>query len=203
MSRATLNICQSKEEKQSQAKMSDSVSPKREEMPACVKRIMIYNKDYKKIICISSRCGKAIKFDQLRYHLGRRHHMNVETSSKATKMARKLGWGEELDWDVQPEDGSAPQVGVAVKEGFRCRHCRRYMSESEEDVEDHCNSHDHGVAEGSAAEHIRYQSWHGYYNVGYWIVDEDKTGEVGVDSGDGTGFSTEERVDGDGDWEIV
>lgn len=112
---------------------------------------------------------------------------------------------------MQPEDGLAPQAGVAVKDAFRCRHCRRYMSESEEDVRDHGNSHDHGVAEGRVAEHIRYQSWYGYYNVGYWIVDEDKTGEVGGDleadlwaySGEGAGSSKEEGSEGDWDWEIV
>lgn len=46
---------------------------------------------------------------------------------------------------MQPEDGLAPQVGVPVKDAFCCRHCRRYMSESEEDVEDYCNSHGHQI----------------------------------------------------------
>ncbi|KFZ20489.1 hypothetical protein V501_00092 [Pseudogymnoascus sp. VKM F-4519 (FW-2642)] len=187
--------------------MSDSKNGAAEAMPAGIKNIIIINHEYKKIICRGKGCGRAIKADNLKKHLQGRHGIRISVAREASQVARGLKWDEELWRNVQPEDGLAPQVGVAVKDAFRCRHCHGYMSESEEDVEDHCNIYHRGVAEGSVAEHIRYQSWYGYYNVGYWIVDEDKIGEVrgdlGAYSGEGTGASMEERFEGDWDWEIV
>ena len=77
---------------------------------------------------------------------------------------------------MQPEDGLAPQVGVAVKDAFRCKRCRQYASIFPGNVDVHWDYHGHGVTEGDNAEKVRVQTWYGRFADGYrnsfWVVDE-------------------------------
>lgn len=148
-----------------------------DEMPARVKRLIIFNHEYRKIICMGSKCGKAIKFEEVRDHLGGTHNVSVGDSSQVTRIARQLGWRKRLWGNVRPEDGSAPQVGLAVRDGFRCPYCRRYVSIYFNDVDDHWEDEHYG-SEGSRAERVQFQTWEGFFRDGYyhkyWVVGEEE-----------------------------
>lgn len=77
MCRATSDVCKSKEEKQTQAKMSDSKNGVTEAMLAGVGNFISFNYKYKKIICSGSGCGTAITFNELGQHLGRKHYVGT------------------------------------------------------------------------------------------------------------------------------
>lgn len=64
------------------------------------------------------RGGRAIKAVNLRKHLQIRHQIGFSVAKNASQVARGFRWDEELWGNVQPEDGLAPQVGVAVKDAF-------------------------------------------------------------------------------------
>ena len=165
VSRATSDICKTREEKkQAQAKMSDSKNSAAEEMPAGVKNLIVVNPEYKKIICRAKGCGRAIKAVNLRKHLQIRHRIGFGVAKNASQVARGFRWDEELWRNVQPEDGLAPQVGVAIKDAFRCKHCRQYASIFPENVDVHWDHHHgHGVTEGCHAEEVRVQTWYGRF----------------------------------------
>jgi hypothetical protein len=178
---ATSDICKAKEENQApntsqkQAKMRAINNRVTDEIPARVKELIIFNHEYKKIICSGRKCGKAIKLDELREHLGRKHNVNVHDSSKVRKIAHRLGWDERLWGNVRPEDGSAPQVGLAVRDGFRCPYCRRCVSVFSKDIDFHWEyAHDGG--EAWRAEKVQFQTWDGSFRDGYyrryWVVAE-------------------------------
>jgi hypothetical protein len=99
----------------------------------------------------------------------------ADDSSKVTKIAQKLGWDERFSENVRPEDGLVPQVGLAVRDGFRCWYCRRYMSVFPKDVDVHWE-YAHDVSEGGQAEKVQFQTWDGGFRDGcyhrYWIVAE-------------------------------
>ncbi|KFY78435.1 hypothetical protein V498_09114 [Pseudogymnoascus sp. VKM F-4517 (FW-2822)] len=94
--------------------MSDSKNGVAEEMLLGVKNLISFNHKYKKVICSSSRCSKAIELDQIGQHLGRRHYVKEQDSRKVIEIAHKLGWEEQLGGEVQLEDGIALQVGMLV-----------------------------------------------------------------------------------------
>ncbi|KFY82721.1 hypothetical protein V498_08483 [Pseudogymnoascus sp. VKM F-4517 (FW-2822)] len=164
------------EKKQAQAKMSDSKISAAEEMPAGVKNLIVVNPEYKKIICRAKGCGRAIKAVNLRLHLQNRHRIGFGVAKNASQVARGFRWDEDLWGNVQPEDGLAPQVGVAVKDAFRCKRCRQYAAIFPENVDVHWDYHGHGVTEGDKAEEVRVQTWYGRfadgYSNSYWVVDE-------------------------------
>lgn len=140
--------------------MSDSKNSAAEAMPAGAGNFVGFNHKYKKIICSGSGCGTVITFDELGQHLGRKHHVGPGISDQVTKVARRLGWEEKLPGDVRPEGGMAPQVGLSVWDGFRCKHCRQYVTIFPDDVDVHCEYNGHGMKEGNNAEKVRFQSWH-------------------------------------------
>jgi hypothetical protein len=179
MSRATSDVCESKEEKQTQAKMSDSKNSAAEEMPAGVRNLVVINHEYKKIIYRAKGCGRAVKAVNLRKHLQIRHRIGFGVAKNASQVARGLKWNEELWRIVQPDDGLAPQVGVPVMDAFRCKHCRQYVSIFPDDVDVHWDNHGHGVTDGYNAEKVRIQTWYGRfvdgYSNSYWVVNESLT----------------------------
>lgn len=192
--------------------MSDNKNSAAEEMPAGVKNLISFNHKYKKVICSGSGCGKAIELDRIGQHLGRRHHVKEQDSRKVTEIARKLGWEEQLGLEVQPEDGMAPQVGMPVWDGFRCKHCRHYVAVYPEDVDDHWDYHQHGMRDGRITEKVRFQSWYGGFYDGfsnaYWVVDEGGTRDGGEDWSEGLELGEGkagcgEVVHGDVEWVVV
>lgn len=154
--------------------MSDSKNSVEEEMPAGVRKLIVVNHEYKKIICRAKGCGRAIKAVNLRKHLQGRHRIGTSVARQASQVARGLKWDEEGWRNVKPEDGLASQVGIAVKDAFRCTHCRHYTSIFPEDVDVHWEYYEHGVTEGSKTEKVRIQAWYGNFSDGYyhryWVV---------------------------------
>jgi hypothetical protein len=161
--------------------MSDSKNGAAEEMPAGVKDLIVINHEYKKIICKAKGCGRAIKAVNLRKHLQGRHRIRMSVARQSSQVARGFRWDEGLWANVQPKDGLAPQVGLGVMNGYRCKHCRQYVSIFREDVDVHWDYHGHGVTDGYNAEIVRFQTWYGSFVDGYsnscWVVDEGKVGE--------------------------
>ncbi|KFX96569.1 hypothetical protein O988_05247 [Pseudogymnoascus sp. VKM F-3808] len=112
---SNVNICKTRERtKQAQAKMSDSKNSAAGEMPAGVKNLIVVNPEYEKIICRAKGCGRAIKAVNLRKHLQGRHRIGTSVARQASQVARGLKWDEEGWRNVKPEDGLAPQVGIAA-----------------------------------------------------------------------------------------
>lgn len=168
---------QGKEQNQAQGKMGDSKNDAAEEMPAGVKNLISFNHEYEKIICSGSGCG-SIELEQLGRHLGRKHRVSARIAGQVARVARKLGWEEKLWGDQRPEDGMAPQVGLPVWDGFRCKECH-YVAVIAEDVDDHWDYQQHGTQDRRKAEKVRFQSWDGSFYDGfrdeYWVVDESRT----------------------------
>lgn len=161
--------------------MSDSKNSAAEEMPAGVKNLIVINHEYKKIICKAVGCGRAVKAVNLRKHLQGRHRIRISVAREASQVVRGFRWDEGSWANVQPKDGLAPQVGLGVMNGYRCKHCRQYVSIYREDIDVHWVRQMHGVANGYDAENVRFQTWYGSfvdgYNNSYWVVDEEKEGE--------------------------
>ncbi|KFZ23657.1 hypothetical protein V502_01873 [Pseudogymnoascus sp. VKM F-4520 (FW-2644)] len=210
MSQATSDICEATEEKQAQAKMSDSKNGAAEEMPAGVKNLISFNHEYEKIICSGSGCG-SIELEQLGQYLGRKHRVSAKIAGQVARVARKLGWEEKLWGDERPEDSMALQVGLPVWDGFRCKQCH-YVSVIAEDVDDHWDYQQHDMWVGRKAEKVRFQSWDGSFYDGfsneYWVVDESRTRDRGEDGSEGLELGGSkagcgEVVHGDVEWVVV
>lgn len=179
-------------------------------MPEGVKELIIFNKEYKKTICIGRGCGKTIEVWRLEHHLRNKHKVGIAVSREATRLARELGWEERERLRANiPYDGSAPQVGIAVKDGFQCRYCGQYVSTAQEGIQVHWNHVGHGPWKECGAEKVRYQSWDGSYDNGYWLVGDGRKENPGVDLGAGlvTGDEKNECEEADlkevEDWVVV
>lgn len=81
MSWGTLDVCKTKEYKQTEVKMNNSKNSTEEEMLAGVRSLIVVNHKYKKIICMGKLCGKAIKAVNLRKHLQGRHRIGISVVS--------------------------------------------------------------------------------------------------------------------------
>ncbi|KFX86782.1 hypothetical protein V490_08852 [Pseudogymnoascus sp. VKM F-3557] len=131
-----------------QEQRSRGDASRRQEFNCCQSRIQ---EDYLQ----GQGCGRAIKAVNLRKHLQGRHRIGTSVARQASQVA-------------------PPQVGIAVKDAFRCTHCRHYTSIFPEDVDVHWEYYEHGVAEGSKTEKVRIQAWYGNFSDGYyhryWVV---------------------------------
>ena len=60
-----------------------------------------------------------------------------------------------------PKDGTLPQEGLPVFDGFRCGGCGQFKARSMREVEGHCQTIWHEEGKYYIIERVRLQSWGG------------------------------------------
>lgn len=125
-------------------------------IPENVRELILLNCNYQRVICIGPKCKQAVGWDGVGRHLREVHNVDQSTSYTVNRMVRGPEW---IHQQRSPEDGLAPQAGVPVVDGYRCRYCHEFKSRSEAEVEEHWNMMKHGVGLGGMAERVRLQSW--------------------------------------------
>ncbi|KFZ24932.1 hypothetical protein V502_00609 [Pseudogymnoascus sp. VKM F-4520 (FW-2644)] len=106
--------------------MSDSNKARKERAQAVLGRILVVNKEYQRLICVSKRCaGVGMELGMVEEHYERVHRPKEYTVRKMVKAIQTTQWcfGWDEFNDFMPVDGLGPQEGLAVFDGVRCGVC--------------------------------------------------------------------------------
>lgn len=150
-------------------------------------RILVVNEEYQRLICVGRECGVGLELGSVGDHYKNIHGLKEKNSIVMAIRAVQLGKGWSKFNQTKPGDGSRPQRGLAVFDGFQCRFCHESKA-AVEDIEHHIYEM-HRETEGHIWDAVRVQSWGGKGRGGddFWVVDESK------DRGEkATGYENEE-----------
>lgn len=103
--------------------MATQQLPQSEGIPEIVRELILLNYEYRRVICIGDKCKKAVGWCGAARHLREVHNVDKSTSDTVNRMVRGPEW---VHQQRSPEDGLAPQAGIAVVDGFRCRYCHEF-----------------------------------------------------------------------------
>lgn len=143
-----------------------------------VSGLIFLNYEYRSVICIGDECKKAVGVG---WHLRKVRNVDRSISYTVNRLVRGPEW---IHQQRSPEDVLAPQAGMAVVDGFQCRHCHEFRSRSEAEVDKQWCRMKHGVGLGGMTERVKLQSWRQGRKYGrYWAVKE--RGNVGKETGFG------------------
>jgi hypothetical protein len=184
-------------------------------VPQNFKHLICVNTEYQKVICIGSGCGYAKESSTKQWirHL-QGHKVSGDIAEKAAAFIGRLGWERSVgSRESIPPNGSAPQPGVEVIDGVRCRYCRRFISTDTTEIKRHWEIEKHGDTDGCLVELVRIQSWDRDNSERskpariYWAVD-DRMKQSGRDEGGYSQAGSSEIGQGIGDivkddWEEV
>ncbi|KFY98399.1 hypothetical protein V500_01690 [Pseudogymnoascus sp. VKM F-4518 (FW-2643)] len=144
-----------------------------EEMRAVLREYYIVNEEYQKAICVGEQCQRAVDPWYAATHLRNTHKVSKKLTRRISKTIRE---GTIRSDKGIPEDGTLPQEGLPVFDGFRCVGCGQFKARSVQEVEGHCQKIWHEETKYYMIERVRLQSWGGRDGADQrlWVVDEDK-----------------------------
>ncbi|KFZ24667.1 hypothetical protein V502_00851 [Pseudogymnoascus sp. VKM F-4520 (FW-2644)] len=109
-------------------------------------------------------------------HLRNTHKVSKDLTNRISRTIREAGRNQEESDKGIPEDGTEPQEGLPVFDGFRCRGCGEFKARLMQQIHAHLRWAGHEEIEGGVMEKVRIQSWGGREGADQrlWVVDEDK-----------------------------
>ena len=150
-----------------------------EEMRAVLREYYIENEEYQKAICIDEQCQRAVDPWYAATHLRNTHKISKKLTGTISKIIREGTIRKGCDKGI-PEDGTLPQEGLPVFDGFRCGGCSQFKARSVPEVEGHWRLIWHEETKGSMIERVRLQSSGGRKGADQrlWVVEEKKENEI-------------------------
>jgi hypothetical protein len=145
-------------------------------VPQALKHLIHVNTENQKVICLGDGCMylKEPTTEQWPRHL-QGHEAPWDIVVEASSFIKGLGWERSsMSREAVPRNGSAPQPGIKVIDGVRCKYCRVFLSTNTMEVKMHWELERHGASDGRLVELVRIQSWarDDYEQRTYWEVDE-------------------------------
>ncbi|KFY83240.1 hypothetical protein V500_10122, partial [Pseudogymnoascus sp. VKM F-4518 (FW-2643)] len=172
------------DQEQRECNMSDNQEPtvsrgeglRAEERRAVLREYYIENEEFQKVICVDEQCQRAVEPWYAEMHLRDKHKISKDLATRIANIIHEGGrfWNGS-DQGI-PKDGTGPQEGLPVFDGFQCGGCGEIKARSVQDVFDHWRFAGHEEAKGNMMKQVRLQSWGGGKGADQrlWIVNEGK-----------------------------
>jgi Orsellinic acid/F9775 biosynthesis cluster protein D len=165
------------------------------DVPSALAHLIAVNVEYGVLLCVGSRCGRAIRPSGILDHMRKCGRPTTRESRRQMQEYRR-GFPNDYDHSTVelPADGLAPQPVIPVVDGFECRKCsiaqddvpyqertrtRAFRSQSRKAMKVHGNKA-HAlkrVADDELFQSVRMQTWFREGKERYWVVDESKQDE--------------------------
>lgn len=143
------------------------------EVPTVLAQLIAVNMDYKVLLCLNSKCCKAVNPAGIVEHLRKIHGEKPAIRKQVREFIRGIPWEYDYSSVRLPADGLVPQPVIAIQDGLSCQHCN-FRNQSHKAMKVHGNKeHDmKRVADDELFQPARLQSWFQDGKERYWVVDE-------------------------------
>jgi hypothetical protein len=142
-------------------------------IPQALSHLIALNADYGVLICVNSKCQRALEPGAISRHLRDAHKTAIELRKHVEQYIIGFPYTYSHTSVPLPPSGLAPQPVIPVVDGFVCRDCPE-KSVSPKAMREHGNKA-HGkkrVPNEEIFRAVRLQSWFGEKRERYWVVDE-------------------------------
>jgi hypothetical protein len=92
-------------------------------IPQALGHLVVLNIEYGVLICIDSKCKRALAPSAISRHLGDRHKTPIEARRQLEQYVEQFPFAYDHASVPLPYDGSTPQPIIPILEGFQCRNC--------------------------------------------------------------------------------
>lgn len=169
------------------------------DIPSGLRQLIQLNVAYRVLLCPHPECRKAVQPRAFSEHTRVQHKAPLRDREQIQAYVKGINWEYDFSTISLPRDGSRPQQTIPVVDGFQCRACP-FKSSNRKAMKVHGNR-EHGQQRVDDAElfrEVRLQSWFQDHRQRYWVVDESKTEDGGVEvrpgEGGDSGLRARDRV---------
>lgn len=135
--------------------VSEGKESRVEEVRAVLREYYFFIDEYQKAICVREQCQKAVDPWYAGTYLQKTHKVSRVLTKRISRMIRQGGKGS--DKGIL-KDGTLPQEGLPVFDGFQCGGCGQFKARSMREVEGHCRTIWHEEGKYRIIEPVRLQA---------------------------------------------
>jgi hypothetical protein len=174
-------------------------------LPQVIQLWLIFNFEFKVILCYETDCRQALKLDGINNHLNRKHQVEIKLRQQLTEYLEQWQWQYDFRSVPLPLDRSLPQPVLPILDGFQCRSCT-YTTTNRSIIRKHCNIQ-HGqkrLKDEELFQAVQLQTWFREKRARYWVVDATRQSrDINNSSGSGSGSgSSSSKIEAAADqWE--